>query len=166
RPGQREGARGDRRPGVRVRRGRGRRGHGDRAGRRAGHAAGPAGGGRGGRAARRGAVDPGSHPRSRRYRRDHERPWRGYGGGDAHTSGYGVGMTRVMVVDDHPMWRDAVARDLTEAGYEVVATTGEGRQALRAAQAVQPEVVVLDLQLPDLPGVEVARGLAASGRPP
>lgn len=75
-------------------------------------------------------------------------------------------MTRVMVVDDHPMWRDAVARDLEEAGYEVVATTGEGRQALRAAQAVQPEVVVLDLQLPDLPGVEVARGLAASGRPP
>jgi DNA-binding NarL/FixJ family response regulator len=73
---------------------------------------------------------------------------------------------RIMVVDDHPMWRDAVARDLGEAGYEVVAATGDGRQALRIAAAVRPDVVVLDLQLPDLPGVEVARGLGASQAPP
>ncbi|TDD56959.1 response regulator transcription factor [Nonomuraea terrae] len=73
---------------------------------------------------------------------------------------------RVMVVDDHPMWRDAVARDLEQAGYEVVATVGDGRQALRVAGAVRPDVVVLDLRLPDLAGVEVARGLAASERPP
>jgi DNA-binding NarL/FixJ family response regulator len=67
---------------------------------------------------------------------------------------------RVMVVDDHPMWRDGVARDLTEAGYEVVAAVGEGGQAVRIAAAVRPTVVVLDLQLPDLSGVEVIRGLA------
>ncbi|WP_155346931.1 MULTISPECIES: response regulator [Acrocarpospora] len=73
---------------------------------------------------------------------------------------------RVMVVDDHPMWREGVARDLGEAGYEIVATTGEGRQALRIAAAVRPELVILDLQLPDLPGVEVARGLGASEHPP
>lgn len=73
---------------------------------------------------------------------------------------------RVMVVDDHPMWRDGVARDLAEAGYEVVATVGEGWQAVRVAAAVRPELVVLDLQLPDLPGVEVARRLAASEPPP
>ncbi|MBG0816309.1 response regulator transcription factor [Planomonospora sp. ID82291] len=73
---------------------------------------------------------------------------------------------RVMVVDDHPMWRDAVARDLAEAGYEVVAVVGEGRQALRVAAAVRPEVVVLDLRLPDLSGVEVARGLAAADAAP
>ncbi|MGI5486312.1 response regulator [Microtetraspora malaysiensis] len=73
---------------------------------------------------------------------------------------------RVMVVDDHPMWRDAIARDLSEAGCDVVATTGEGRQALRVAAAVRPDVVVLDLRLPDLSGVEVARGLAASAHPP
>ena len=66
---------------------------------------------------------------------------------------------RVMVVDDHPMWREGVARDLTEAGYEVVAVVGEGRQALRLAPAVQPDVVVLDLQLPDLSGVAVLAGL-------
>jgi DNA-binding NarL/FixJ family response regulator len=67
-----------------------------------------------------------------------------------------------MVVDDHPMWRDAVAHDLTEAGFDVVAALGEGAQALRAAGAVRPDVVVLDLQLPDMPGVEVTRGLLAT----
>ena len=68
---------------------------------------------------------------------------------------------RVMVVDDHPMWRDAVARDLTEAGYDVVATAADGAQALRVAGAARPDVVVLDLQLPDMSGVEVTAGLRA-----
>ena len=67
-----------------------------------------------------------------------------------------------MVVDDHPMWRDAVARDLAEAGYDVVATVSDGAQALRVAAATQPDVVVLDLQLPDMSGVEVTRGLRAA----
>jgi DNA-binding NarL/FixJ family response regulator len=69
---------------------------------------------------------------------------------------------RVMVVDDHPMWRDGVARDLAEAGYNVVAAVGEGAQAVRVAAAVRPDVAVLDLQLPDLTGVEVIRGLLAA----
>ena len=64
-----------------------------------------------------------------------------------------------MVVDDHPMWRDGVARDLAEAGYLVTAAVGEGAQAVRVAAAARPDVVVLDLQLPDLSGVEVIRGL-------
>ncbi|HEY5986399.1 MAG TPA: response regulator transcription factor [Streptosporangiaceae bacterium] len=67
-----------------------------------------------------------------------------------------------MVVDDHPMWRDAVARELNEAGFEVVAAVSEGAQALRIARAAQPDVVVLDLQLPDVPGVDVARGILAT----
>jgi DNA-binding NarL/FixJ family response regulator len=67
-----------------------------------------------------------------------------------------------MVVDDHPMWRESVARDLAAAGYEVVAAVGEGAQAVRVAGAVAPAVVVLDLQLPDLSGVAVIRGLAAT----
>ncbi|HET8657993.1 MAG TPA: response regulator transcription factor [Micromonosporaceae bacterium] len=70
-----------------------------------------------------------------------------------------------MVVDDHPMWRDAVARDLSETGYEVVAAVGEGAQAVRVAKATRPDVVVLDLQLPDLSGVEVIRGLLAAHPP-
>jgi DNA-binding NarL/FixJ family response regulator len=65
-----------------------------------------------------------------------------------------------MVVDDHPMWREAVARDLTEAGYDVVATAGDGRTALRIAAAARPQVAVVDLQLPDVSGVEVARQLS------
>src|ERR1041384_1527744 len=69
---------------------------------------------------------------------------------------------RVMVVDDHPMWREGVARDLAEAGYDVVATSGEGRQAVRIAAAARPAVVVLDLQLPDISGVEVIHGLRAA----
>ncbi|WP_204342442.1 response regulator [Micromonospora terminaliae] len=67
-----------------------------------------------------------------------------------------------MVVDDHPMWREGVARDLTEAGHLVVATSGEGRQAVRVAAAARPDVVVLDLQLPDVSGVEVIQGLRAA----
>jgi DNA-binding NarL/FixJ family response regulator len=69
---------------------------------------------------------------------------------------------RVMVVDDHPMWRDGVARDLLEAGYTVAAEIGEGAQAIRVAAAVRPDVVVLDLQLPDLSGVEVIQGLLSA----
>ena len=56
----------------------------------------------------------------------------------------GAAVTRVMVVDDHPMWRDAVARDLQEAGHEVVATAADGGEAVRRAPAARPEVVVLD----------------------
>jgi DNA-binding NarL/FixJ family response regulator len=72
------------------------------------------------------------------------------------------GGIRVMVVDDHPMWRDAVARDLTETGFEVVAVAGDAAQALRVAAAARPDVVVLDLQLPGASGVEVIRGLLAA----
>ncbi len=71
-------------------------------------------------------------------------------------------MTRVMVVDDHPMWREAVARDLAEAGHDVVATAGDGGEAVRRAPAARPEVVVLDLQLPVMSGVEVTRALVGA----
>jgi DNA-binding NarL/FixJ family response regulator len=67
-----------------------------------------------------------------------------------------------MIVDDHPMWRDAVAHDLDEAGFAVVAAVGEGEQALRVAGPVRPDVVILDLNLPDIPGVQVTVGLLAA----
>jgi DNA-binding NarL/FixJ family response regulator len=75
-------------------------------------------------------------------------------------------MTRVLVVDDHPMWREAVVRDLVEAGHEVVATAADGAEAVRRAPAARPEVVVLDLQLPLMSGVEVTRALVAMAAPP
>lgn len=68
----------------------------------------------------------------------------------------------VMVVDDHPIWRDAVARDLAAAGFVVVATAGDGPQAVRRARAARPDVLVLDLNLPGLPGAEVCRQLAGT----
>ena len=64
---------------------------------------------------------------------------------------------RVMVVDDHPMWRDAVERDLVAAGFEVVAVAADGHQALARFPAARPQVVVLDLQIPGPDGVEVTR---------
>ena len=71
---------------------------------------------------------------------------------------------RVLIVDDHPIWRNGAARDLAEAGYEVVGTAGDGAQALRVAAATRPEVIVLDLHLPDMSGAEVTRQLL-TGRP-
>lgn len=71
-------------------------------------------------------------------------------------------MNRVMVVDDHPIWRSAVVKDLGDAGFEVVAEAGSGREAVRRAQATRPDVVVLDLQIPELSGVEVTAQLVES----
>jgi DNA-binding NarL/FixJ family response regulator len=54
-------------------------------------------------------------------------------------------MIRVMVVDDHPIWRAGVARDLVEHGFEVVATAADGATALRIIPAANPDVVLMDL---------------------
>ncbi|WP_139981357.1 response regulator [Nocardioides litoris] len=62
-----------------------------------------------------------------------------------------------MVVDDHPMWRDAVERDLQAAGLDVVAVAADGHQALARFPAARPQVVVLDLQIPGPNGVEVTQ---------
>ncbi|TCK00608.1 response regulator [Nocardia alba] len=58
-------------------------------------------------------------------------------------------MITVMVVDDHPMWREGVSRDLAEAGFEVLATADGVGTAARRAAAVQPAVVLMDMQLTD-----------------
>jgi DNA-binding NarL/FixJ family response regulator len=59
-----------------------------------------------------------------------------------------------MVVDDHPIWRDAVARDLAEDGFEVVATADGVGSARRRAAVVRPDVVLMDMQLTDGDGAE------------
>jgi DNA-binding NarL/FixJ family response regulator len=68
----------------------------------------------------------------------------------------------VMVVDDHPLWRDGVARDLSERGFEVVATAGDAASAVRIARAVRPDVVLMDLNLGETTGVEATTMITGS----
>jgi DNA-binding NarL/FixJ family response regulator len=71
-------------------------------------------------------------------------------------------MITVMVVDDHPMWRDGVARDLAERGFEVRATAGDAGAAVRIAGAVRPEVVLMDLNLGEVSGVAAIREITGA----
>ncbi|GBG37930.1 response regulator [Mycobacterium montefiorense] len=69
----------------------------------------------------------------------------------------------VMVVDDHPIWRDAVARDLADDGFNVVATADSVAAAGRRAAVVKPDVVVMDMRLADGDGAQAtAQVLAVS----
>jgi two-component system response regulator EvgA len=66
-----------------------------------------------------------------------------------------MGMT-VLIVDDHPSFR-ASARELLEAeGYEIGGEAENGTTALRAVKELKPDLVLLDVQLPDMDGFEVA----------
>jgi len=66
----------------------------------------------------------------------------------------------VVVVDDHPIWREGVARDLAAQGFAVVATVADSSFTLRIAAATQPRVVVIDLDLDELSAVEAVRTIA------
>jgi len=70
-----------------------------------------------------------------------------------------AGSARVMVVDDHPMWLEAVAEELTGAGFDVVATARDGASCLARARAVRPDLIVMDLNIPAPSGVECTRAL-------
>ena len=67
-------------------------------------------------------------------------------------------MTRVLVVDDEPQILRALRINLTARGYDVIAAA-DGRAALALAASKHPDVMVLDLGLPDMDGVEVIRGI-------
>jgi DNA-binding NarL/FixJ family response regulator len=72
----------------------------------------------------------------------------------------------VLIVDDHAPFR-ALARAMLQLdGFEVVGEAGDARSALDAVRRLRPNVVLLDIQLPDLDGFEVARRLAQAGDPP
>jgi DNA-binding NarL/FixJ family response regulator len=68
----------------------------------------------------------------------------------------------VMVVDDHPMWRAGVARDLEERGFVVVATASDAASAVRIAGTVRPDVVLMDLNLGAQTGVDATKQIVAA----
>jgi DNA-binding NarL/FixJ family response regulator len=73
-----------------------------------------------------------------------------------------VGRT-VVVVDDHAGFRARAARMLTAAGWDVVGSCPDGRSALAAIPALRPDVVLLDVQLPDIDGFGVLAELGDAG---
>src|SRR5256885_11135996 len=76
-----------------------------------------------------------------------------------------AGARRILVVDDDPMVATTVQRVLRPEGYEVDVALGGG-QALEQARAKRPDLVVLDLMMPGIDGLEVCRRFRAGGGPP
>ena len=71
---------------------------------------------------------------------------------------------RVLVVDDHPSFRNCARALLTAEGFDVVGEAADGAAALALAVELEPELVLLDVQLPDIDGFEVASRLLAADR--
>ena len=69
---------------------------------------------------------------------------------------------RILVVDDHPLTRDALAALLAQGGFDVVGEAADGAEALHLADALQPDLVLLDLSMPGLDGLSALPGLRAA----
>lgn len=80
-------------------------------------------------------------------------------------NGHGMA-TRVLIVDDHPTFR-ASARLLLEAeGFDVVGEADNGESGIEQSAALTPDLILLDVQLPDIDGFEVASRVSRSEPPP
>jgi DNA-binding NarL/FixJ family response regulator len=75
-------------------------------------------------------------------------------------------MNSILIVDDHATFRTQARALLEDDGFEVVGEAIDGVSGLEAARALRPDLVLLDIGLPDIEGFEVARALAADGPPP
>ena len=76
-------------------------------------------------------------------------------------------MTRtVLIVDDHPGFRASARRLLEDGGYSVVAEAADGGSGVSAAAEWRPDLALVDVQLPDFDGFEVARRLREAGEAP
>ena len=72
----------------------------------------------------------------------------------------------VVIVDDHDGFRSSVRALLEAEGFEVVGEAEDGAAALAAVDQLRPSILLLDVQLPDIDGFEVAERLAQAGDPP
>ncbi len=72
----------------------------------------------------------------------------------------------ILIVDDHPSFRDSARMLLEAEGYEVVGEAADGETAVSSVHELQPDVVLLDVDLPDLDGFEVASRVAGLERAP
>ena len=72
----------------------------------------------------------------------------------------------VLIVDDHPGFRTRARALLVGAGYQVVGEAPDGESAVSVAMDLAPDVVLLDVQLPDITGFEVVRRLRNEANPP
>jgi DNA-binding NarL/FixJ family response regulator len=67
---------------------------------------------------------------------------------------------RVLIVDDHPMFREGLAAILmSDQTVEVVGSADDGTSAITSAQSLQPDVVLMDLHLPDINGIDATRAI-------
>jgi DNA-binding NarL/FixJ family response regulator len=73
-------------------------------------------------------------------------------------------MMTVLIVDDHPSFRVQARRLLEEGGFEVIGEAQDGATALEAAAALEPQAILLDIQLPDATGFDVCRSLTAAAK--
>jgi DNA-binding NarL/FixJ family response regulator len=72
-------------------------------------------------------------------------------------------VTSILIVDDHPSFRGTARALLESEGFEVVGEAADGASAIRAAQSLHPDVILLDIYLPDIDGFEVASTLTRNG---
>ena len=68
----------------------------------------------------------------------------------------------VLIVDDHPSFRRFARRLFEEAGFAVVGEAADGRSAVASVEQLRPDLVLLDVMLPDMSGIEVADALASA----
>ena len=66
---------------------------------------------------------------------------------------------RILVVDDHPITRDALSSLLSQGGFDVVGEATDGYEAIELARSLQPQLVLLDLTMPGLDGLSALPGL-------
>jgi DNA-binding NarL/FixJ family response regulator len=75
-------------------------------------------------------------------------------------------VTSVLIVDDHPSFRASARALLESEGFDIVGEAHDGLGAIEAAHELHPDVVLLDVQLPDIDGFEVATRLTGNGAGP